>query len=282
MGLEVNDGFYVKLPNHIWSRMKFQCRTALWLYMWLIDKTTEEEEVDGELHGLVLGGTPLSYKDIGKYVGVSWSTVQRQVQVLVEGNYIRIYPGGTDGRYRYHVADSYKFNKRLDDKKAPLTRSEELQQKLKDGRIVANPSGKVVPETAAVAGWEAEKEVAMKTSPESDALAKRFWKDVMDSKEGCVLPIWSALFFEYGTDEYERLIDAVINGDWKAFIQTLKVDPVEWVHRHAVTIKEATFWDSDFFTPEYVTSVPGATPDGYRLRDDERDLDDESDLYARD
>jgi hypothetical protein len=113
---------------------------------------------------------------------------------------------------------------------------------------------KTVPTTAATAGWEAETEVAMKTSPESDALAKRFWKDVMDSKAGCVLPIWSALFFEYGTEEYQGLIDAVIDGDWKEFIQTLKVDPVEWAHRHAGTIKEETFWDSDFFTPEYATS----------------------------
>ena len=112
-----------------------------------------------------------------------------------------------------------------------------------------------VPLTAAVPGWEAEKEVAMKISPESDVLANRFWKDVMNSREGCVLPIWSALFFEYGTEEYQGLIDAVIDGDWKEFIQTLKVDPVEWVHRNAVAINTSTFWESDFFTSEYVTST---------------------------
>jgi hypothetical protein len=77
----------------------------------------------------------------------------------------------------------------------------------------------------------------------------------MNSREGCVLPIWSALFFEYGTEEYQGLIDTVIDGDWKEFIQTLKVDPVEWVHRNAVAINTSTFWESDFFTSEYVTST---------------------------
>ena len=146
---------------------------------------------------------------------------------------------------------------------------------------------KTVPSTAAEARGEAKEEPkGLKSSKDSDRLAKYFCEEVMDGRHSGSLKLWSALFFESNApQEDQRLIDAVISGDWKDFLQSLKTDPAEFMLQHPCEIMANGFYDSGFFTPEYVLQ-DRATRGGYRPGDDERDLyderylHDERDLYS--
>lgn len=67
-----------------------QIGTALWEFLWLIDKVTEEKiEPDGERWGKVLGGKAIRAEEIAESFGSSPDTVKRNMKKLKDNGYIR-------------------------------------------------------------------------------------------------------------------------------------------------------------------------------------------------
>jgi hypothetical protein len=75
-----------------------QIGPAIWVFLWLIDKVTQEyEDADGMRWGKVLGGRPFRYQNIADYYGISLITVKRYINTLKKWGYIRT------GRDQYGV-----------------------------------------------------------------------------------------------------------------------------------------------------------------------------------
>lgn len=71
--------------------------TALWEFLWLIDRVTDEKlETDGQRWGRVLGGKVISADEIAETFGSSDRTVKRNLDKLEQNGYIRTkrYPRG--------------------------------------------------------------------------------------------------------------------------------------------------------------------------------------------
>lgn len=58
---------------------------ALWSYMWLVQRITDDSP-DG---GLVAGGQPVKLEDIARDIGLEVKAIQRQIALLKAGRYIR-------------------------------------------------------------------------------------------------------------------------------------------------------------------------------------------------
>ena len=84
---------------------------ALWVFLWLIDRTTREEEgPDGQCWGMVLGYTLVSAGRIAADLGCDEKSVRRYLARLVEKEYVRAERGRCGWRLR--VARSKKFGYR--------------------------------------------------------------------------------------------------------------------------------------------------------------------------
>jgi len=86
------------------------------IYLMLIDKVTEVHEgEDGTQTGAVLGGTPVSFKDIVTALGCSYSTVQRATAHLVKVGLIRRHEVSKTDGYRWEVLNCRKEFKTISD-----------------------------------------------------------------------------------------------------------------------------------------------------------------------
>ncbi|PAD36345.1 hypothetical protein [Terribacillus saccharophilus] len=63
---------------------------ATWEFLWCLSKTTQETIEDGERVGVVLGGKPVSYKEVMNDLGGSKSTIKRNFEKLESENYITL------------------------------------------------------------------------------------------------------------------------------------------------------------------------------------------------
>lgn len=65
--------------------------SALWEFLWCIDKTTKEIPDDtGDIVGLVLGGKPINLSEISRDLGIDRSTVLRNLGKLEDEGYVGI------------------------------------------------------------------------------------------------------------------------------------------------------------------------------------------------
>ncbi|MFC3883780.1 winged helix-turn-helix transcriptional regulator [Bacillus songklensis] len=83
---------------------------ALWEFIWFISKTTKEIEEDDETWGIVLGGRPVKQSEIATEIGISESTVKRNIARLKQHGYIEAKRAPYGEIYR--VKNSKKFKKR--------------------------------------------------------------------------------------------------------------------------------------------------------------------------
>ena len=83
---------------------------ALWEFLWFISKTTRDVAEDDETWGIVLGGKPIKQSDIADDMGVSESTVKRNISRLKQFGYIEAKRAPYGEIYR--VKNSKKFKKR--------------------------------------------------------------------------------------------------------------------------------------------------------------------------
>lgn len=84
--------------------------SALWEFLWCIDKTTKEITEEGKVIGLVLGGKPIKLLEIADDLGGDKSTIKRNIDKLEREGYLRIIraPYGLV----IHVLSSKKWVKR--------------------------------------------------------------------------------------------------------------------------------------------------------------------------
>jgi transposase len=61
---------------------------AVWTFMWLIDKSTKNVEIEGKEYGQVLGGKPITQQEIASELKVDVSTVKRHLSRLRRKGYI--------------------------------------------------------------------------------------------------------------------------------------------------------------------------------------------------
>jgi len=83
---------------------------AVWLFMWLIDRTTREKPSDdGKKVGVVAAGHPIPDHEIGQRFGCSVRTVQRWRTMLKTEGYIKMENSGHG--YCYTILNSKKWLK---------------------------------------------------------------------------------------------------------------------------------------------------------------------------
>lgn len=81
--------------------------SAIWEFLWLIDRTTREHEEDGCSWGVVLGGKPIQAAEIAEDFNMHPETVKKNLRRLEKGHYIKT----TRTRYGLviYVRKSIKF-----------------------------------------------------------------------------------------------------------------------------------------------------------------------------
>lgn len=81
---------------------------AIWLFLWLINATTEERRMDdGEYQGWVYGGKPLKFAELAGFLSASERSIRRHVDTLFEGGYIDLLL--TPHGYQFRVRNSCRW-----------------------------------------------------------------------------------------------------------------------------------------------------------------------------
>ena len=94
---------------------------AIWEFMWLLDRTASEIEVEaGERVGIVLGGHPVPAHVIAKDLQCSHDLVSLNLSRLIAGGYIDRQPHPRLSAYSYRVRNSKKWmNRPVEDSRRP-------------------------------------------------------------------------------------------------------------------------------------------------------------------
>jgi DNA-binding MarR family transcriptional regulator len=81
-------GFYIGIKNDLLEpKHRKKMGSAVWEFMWLIDKTTS---IDERGIGKVLGGKPIKLDEIGNETGIARSTISENIKKLEKEGYINI------------------------------------------------------------------------------------------------------------------------------------------------------------------------------------------------
>jgi hypothetical protein len=117
-GIAVNYAFNTNVPNYVfnpalWHPAKGRKPSvdALLCYMWCIDKVTSVfEDEDGTPTGKVLDGLPIGFAVIANdaNLGISWSSVQRNMKYLEGVGLLRRVRGTIKDKYSYEVLNCRK------------------------------------------------------------------------------------------------------------------------------------------------------------------------------
>lgn len=83
---------------------------AIWLFLWLIDKTTREYAEGSRQVGIVLGGRPVPDQEIAEKFDCSPKTVRRWRNLLVEESYIEIERHGSGHSFKVMNAKKWRRN----------------------------------------------------------------------------------------------------------------------------------------------------------------------------
>lgn len=107
--------------------------TAVWEFLWCIDKTTKEYVNDyGEARGVILGGKPIKAEEIGEDLGEHPETVKKNLRKLQKYGYIDL--KRTPYGHVIEVRKSKKFTKR----QSEMTLSGQRKNALSDERESEN------------------------------------------------------------------------------------------------------------------------------------------------
>ena len=88
-----------------------QIGDAIWVFLWLINKTTSELDTPAGRIGVVLYGRPIGAGEIADWLGCTARTIRRHLAVLAEKGYIAIEPKGSSGQI-ITVRNSCKWRRR--------------------------------------------------------------------------------------------------------------------------------------------------------------------------
>lgn len=121
-GIAVDYDFNTNVPNYVfnpvlWHPAKGRKPSvdAMLCYLWCIDKVTKvyEDKEDGTSTGKVIDGMPIGYAVIANEanLGISWSSVQRNMKYLEKVGLIRRVRSTIKDKYSYEVLNCRKsFN----------------------------------------------------------------------------------------------------------------------------------------------------------------------------
>jgi hypothetical protein len=88
---------------------KDRMRTAIWEYLWLIDKVTRDEpDGHGKFNGVVLGGKPISAATLAGDLKEHVNSARANLRTLTQDGYIVRTPA-RDSKYSYVVTNSKKW-----------------------------------------------------------------------------------------------------------------------------------------------------------------------------
>ncbi len=62
---------------------------ALWVYLWLVDEVTRDDDEDGIRWGITRHGDPITYQEIANDLNISRETVRLEIKILRKWGYIR-------------------------------------------------------------------------------------------------------------------------------------------------------------------------------------------------
>jgi DNA-binding transcriptional ArsR family regulator len=80
------NGYYIQITNNLLEKKHVkQMGSAVWLFMWVLDRMTSVNE-NGV--GKVLGGKPITYEEVEVSLGMSRRTYSRWLDTLREAGYI--------------------------------------------------------------------------------------------------------------------------------------------------------------------------------------------------
>jgi DNA-binding transcriptional ArsR family regulator len=111
LGIHIKPDFNTSMPNYLlnpkyWSPGsggRAPSAYAPLLYMLLLDKVTSVVDVDEVKYGLVLNAKPISFKDLAESLGISYRSVGRNLQHLVDVGLIERYRSSYVQEYSYSV-----------------------------------------------------------------------------------------------------------------------------------------------------------------------------------
>lgn len=92
------NGFYIQVTNNLLDSKHIEnMGSAVWLFMWFLDKMTS---IDENGVGKVLGGKPITHEEVAQYLGIPRRTYTRWLKVLKDFGYIQTVrtPGGISVR----------------------------------------------------------------------------------------------------------------------------------------------------------------------------------------
>jgi len=103
--------YSIPISNGIFAHCK-KIGSAIWVFLWLIDRTTKEAEgPEGQLEGLVLGGMQVRASLIAKDLDIATRTVHEHIERLCGLGYVRRIDGGDGMPAGYAVQKSKKWKK---------------------------------------------------------------------------------------------------------------------------------------------------------------------------
>ena len=92
-------------PSHVTA-----IGNAIWIFLWLIDKTTSETVVEGQSCGVVLYGKPIAARRIAADIGLAERSCRHYLHQLEAAGYIRM--DRTAAGPIIHVRKSIKWRRR--------------------------------------------------------------------------------------------------------------------------------------------------------------------------
>lgn len=109
----MGETFTIPVSNGILTPVhRRQMGSALWVFLWMIDRTTKEiPGQDGILEGMVLGGTQIRASSIAKDLDFSPRAVHEHIETLCRHKYVRRIDGGLGMSAGYAVQNSKKWRK---------------------------------------------------------------------------------------------------------------------------------------------------------------------------
>ena len=83
---------------------------AIWLFLWLVDKTTDEISEGGKRIGIVLGGRSVPDHEIAEKFNCSRKTIRRWRSLLVRESYIEIERRGAGHSFKVMNTKKWRRN----------------------------------------------------------------------------------------------------------------------------------------------------------------------------
>jgi DNA-binding MarR family transcriptional regulator len=129
--MSYNHVYFPTYPGLLTKEHREKIGTALWEFLWCIDKTTMEKEDSNEKWGIVLKGRPIKYQEIADDLGMAVRSVKDHMKILQDNGYIEMKRAPYGVIIRVKKSKKYikrSAEKRLSGSEEKRTSAEEVQK----------------------------------------------------------------------------------------------------------------------------------------------------------